>query len=451
MLAWTNFLLQQEKELGKETVDKWLRSLKVAHFDACNLYLEAKDSIRVAWFEEHIRHKVKSSFFNNNHHSIKVHLTVAEELTFSPSKKTKKKEISLPAPLFLTDPLDPMATLEDFVPGVNNLIPFQLLQELFKNKETLFNPIYLYGAPGVGKSHLLMSLAHAFKTLKGFTVIYVRAETFTEHLVSAIRNGTMREFREAYRNVDILFLDDIHHFARRSASQEELFHTFNTLHTSRRQIILAGLVSPQHLEDIEPRLISRFEWGISLQIVKLSQEEQKLVLQKRLAALQLSLSDEIQHFLIDRFKNTHSLIRALEALILRSKDLSIPLENIELLLKDLIAVEQQSALTPSKIIHAIANYYGITTEDILGKAQTQECVLPRQIAMFFCRQELQLPFQKIGRLFTRDHSTVITSIKAIQKKIESQEPEILNILERFKNSLTQIGSLRDHLSTKTKN
>ena len=433
MKAWDNFLKVQEEELGKEITDKWLRTLKVVDFDACNLYLEAKDSFQALWFEEHIRIKIKSKLFNNNHHPIKVHLIAAEETTVSSKKVKSKKEISpQQPPLFLSDQLDPHATFETYVAGSGNELSLKILNEISKEQISPFNPIYLYGPSGVGKTHLLMALAN--RLIKaGLNVIFIRAETFTDHVVSAIQKGMMREFRKSYRNADVLLIDDVHLFARRNATQEEFFHTFNTLHTARRQIVLAGNTAPQQLEDIEQRLISRFEWGISLHLQKLTPVELKEVLQKRLNVLQFELANEIQEFLIATFKSTtQSLIRSLEALVLRSKSNSLSVEEAAHLLKDLIEEENHQALSPDKIVHFVANFYGVTDEDILGRSHSHECALPRQIAMYLCRRDLNLPFQKIGRIFTRDHSTVMTSVKAIQQKIDAQDPDISEILMKFR-------------------
>lgn len=430
MQAWQQFLSNQENELGKDTTDKWLRSLKVAHFDACNLYLEAKDPIQSLWFEEHVRPKLKGKLFNNNHHPIRVHLTISEEVV-TPSNKSKKNTLTPKLPVYISDHLDPFAILSHYVPGNANQIPFKLLCEIVKENSATLNPIYLYGPSGVGKSHLLMALAHAFKT-QGARVLYVRTETFTDHVVSAIRVGAMPDFRATYRNVDVLLIDDVHEFARRISTQEELFHTFNTLHTARKQIILAGNKTPSELEEIEPRLISRFEWGISLKLAKLEPDELILILDKKLESLELSLTEDVKQFLITHFPSTpHALMRALETLILRAKEPFPPLEQLPIMLSDLLVLESQSSITPARIIQMVAHHHGLTPDDVEGRSQTQECAVPRQIAMYLLRHKLKMPYQKIGHLFARDHSTVMTSIKAIQKRIDAQDKELMQVLKEI--------------------
>ncbi|MES2122165.1 MAG: DnaA/Hda family protein, partial [Chlamydiota bacterium] len=271
MKAWEDFLKKQEELLGKPIIDKWLRALKVLHFDSGNLYLEAKDSFQCIWFEEHIRPMLKRGLLNNNFRPIKVHLAVAQENGTVPQKKQKTNEKPPPPPQleFPPDPLDPAATLDQFIIGESNEVLLRLLCELTgydpnsnQFKEPLlalgtFNPIYLWGAPGMGKTHLLMALARAFQK-RGLNALYARAETFTEHVVSAIRGSDMQSFRKAYRHNDILLIDDVHLLARKTATQEEFFHTFNALHTTGRQLILTANCAPSQLQEIEPRLVSRF-------------------------------------------------------------------------------------------------------------------------------------------------------------------------------------------------
>jgi chromosomal replication initiator protein len=439
MQAWEQFLQLQEFELGTETVNKWLRSLKVQRFDACNLYLEAKDSFQALWFEEHVRSKAQTKLVNGNNKRIKIHLIVANTPALPKKFKEKsKRKDDLSSFKLVFDELDPLCTFDNFVVNEDNGLTYKLLTEIAglsdrdRNATQLgtFNPIYLYGRGGAGKTHLIMSLAHAFQA-KGLKIIYARAETFTDHVVTAIRAGEMSIFRQAYRNIDVLLIDDVHVFSRKGATQEEFFHTFNTLHLDGKQIILSANCSPQELQLIEPRLVSRFEWGIVLPIKMLQKEEMRQILEIKANALNFPLPVKIADYLVETFvSNPKALTKALEALVLRlhlDPQHSVNALNVQAtkhLLADLLIDEQNSALTPSKIIQAVADHYGIRTEDILGKAQSRDCSFPRQLAMFLCRQQLKLPFMKIGMLFTRDHSTVMSGIKQIQKALDQNDADI---------------------------
>jgi len=423
MKQWNDLLIGLEKELGSETVNKWLRSLKVLKFDAGNLFLDAADSFQVNWFKEYVSHLLPQKLVMSSGKPIKVHFSIGGK----PFDEKKQSKIVEP-PSFLQDPLEPHATFEEFLALKNENLPLNLLRELVTLKLPLgsYNPIYVYGPKGSGKSHLLMATTKALEA-QGKKCFYIRADTFTDHVIRAFRSGSLQEFRNAARDIEVLIIDDVHLFSRKTATQEELFHTFNRLHTAGLQIILASNVAPQLLEEIEERLVSRFEWGITLPISSPPEELKKVILEKRAMSLALPLTDELKAFLTSCFKDLHLLIQALEALALRLPDAKGPvdLEVAKFYLKDLTEKAHQTVLTPEKILKTVANTFGIKTDDILGKGQSREQALPRQIAMYLCREKLKMPFLKIGSLFTRDHSTVMTSVKRVKKGLEKKEEGFL--------------------------
>jgi len=415
---WDDFVESQALELGRETVDQWLKSLKVVHFDAANLYLEAKDAFQAAWFEEHMRYKVRKHLKSPSGRIVKVHLA-------TDSSRPQKKAEWAPVFSLAPDQLDPYATFVNYIPGLKNTTSLSLLQSSFGS----FNPIYIFGPKGSGKTHLLMASAHA---LSGKKSLFVRAETFTAHVVAAIRSGNMHQFRQMYREAEVLIVDDIDQLAYRSSTQEEFFHTFNALHNLGRQIILSGKLPPHILVGIEPRLTSRFEWGIAIAFYPTEEREELLV--NRALALQFPLSTGMKRFLLKSFtSHPAALIRALEAVVLRShlEKIEITEERAEVVLADLLLQETLSQLTPQKIVEAVGSRLGVTPDEVLGKSQTQECVLPRQIAMYFCRERLKLPYLKIGEIFGRDHSTVMTSVKAVEGRKSDLLPLMQEIAQKF--------------------
>jgi chromosomal replication initiator protein len=413
--AWEVFVQALEDELGAPTVDRWVRSLKILRFDAGNLYLEAKDPVQIAWFEEHIRPKLQGKFLNNNHRPIRVHLAYPE----TKEKSSQGKGTGSPFPIH-QDRLDPELTFENFLTSSKNSMAVKLLSSL---DEPMFNPIYLYGPKSAGKTHLLAAAAHSLQK-RGMRVFFVRSETFTSHVVQAIRLGHMQQFRKIYREIDALLVDDIDLFSRKDATQEEFFHTFNTLHTTGKQLLFSSSVPPSKLVDIEARLISRFEWGITIPLERIDAKE---ILRLKTNLWKLSYSPEIIDYLAEEFPSNPLL--ALQALSIRAKgrDSLLPSQAASLLY-DLLEHEKEKALTPEKIVRAIAAHYGIKAEDLLGKSQTRECALPRQVAMYLCREKLQLPYQKIGEIFGRDHSTAMNGIKLIQKGIEERKGDLLAAL-----------------------
>jgi len=430
MNQWSNLLKQLAKELGPDAVDKWLRPLRVVKFDAGNIFLDAADSFQINWFKEYVSHLLPHKFLMASGKPIKVHFSIGGQPYHAHAEETEKKEDP-----FAPNALESHAQFDHFILSDDENLAHEILSELLMGKlpPGSYNPIYIYGPKGSGKSHLLMATARAFREM-GKKCCYVRADTFTEHVIRAFRSSSLQEFRSSYRDIEVLIIDDVHLFSRKSATQEELFHTFNRLHTQGLQIILGSNVAPCHLEDIAERLISRFEWGITLALTPPSEIVKKEILGKRADALTLPLSPPLIEFLLQTFKDPHSLIQALEALALRLPQTSAPpdLEIAKHHLKDLVDKASVTRLTPEKILTIVANTFGIKTEDILGKGQTKEHVLPRQIAMYLCRIELRTPFLKLGRFFSRDHSTVMTSVKRVQKGIEKKEEGFLLPLSDIK-------------------
>lgn len=435
MQMWDAFLQKQAEHLGADVLSRWLRPLKVVHFDAFNLYLEAQDSFQIEWFEQHIRPRLKTEFVSNSGKPIKVHLTLKQNASpqLSPHKPAAP-------PITLTrDALDPRFTLESFIAKTKSAPVHRLFSELStQSNEFPFSPVYLVGPGGSGKTHLLMALALALQD-RGVNALYVKAETFTEHVVAAIRSGNMAFFRKTYRHVDALIVDDVHSLARKFATQEEFFHTFNALHAQKKQIVLASRFSPQKLQDIEPRLTSRFEWGIVLYCDKLQEEELKAVFRARCKDLEVHLPEEGIDFLLKSFGDIESLNKAFEALLLRCHleggGEITNIERIQSLLSDLLNEQKHRALTPEKIYAVVATAFGILQSDILGKSQCKEYSLPRQVAMYLCRKELHLPFPVIGRLFGRDHSTVMTSVKRVNNLLKSSDKYLTHTIADIRSRL----------------
>lgn len=400
MKTWDLFLENLESELGKENVDRWLRTLKVIRFDAANLYLAAQDSFQIDWFEEHIRPRIRGKFYNNNFRPIAVHISTPKENTQPQPERPDYFSIQ-------PDPLDPEFTIENFLPFPQNQIARQLALEVEKKT---FNPLLFYGPKGCGKTHLLTAAAHLL-VKKGLKVFFVNAEKFTEHVVSAIRLQKMQEFRKVYREIDALIIDDIQGLKDRAATQEEFFHTFNAFHTAGKYILLSSQKAPSQLNGIEPRLISRFEWGISISI---EVSPTQALLEKKAQVWNMTLSQEMISWLTTAFPADP--LTAFHTLAVRSKGHPVTLESAKIILKDRTQAQEAESVTPEKIIKSVASHYGIKTDDLLGKSHCREFAIPRKAAMYLCREKLKLPFQKIGEIFDRDHSTVMTSIDQIRKR-----------------------------------
>lgn len=461
--TWRQFVQQLESEFGSATVDRWVNTLYLVEATNSKLLIEAQDSFQALWFEEHIRPRLFQLVDSSSQSPLQVQLRVKGA---KPAKKKKieKKPLEVANTFNLPfEDIDPTALFEQFIASEENEIILKLLNELcqvqtqkklqalaalastHQSLPAVPNPIFLYGPSGSGKTHLLMAIAHRLRR-SGINALYARAELFTEHVIRSIRAGEMSAFRSLWRKADVLLFDDIQSLAKKAATQEEFFHTFNSLHLAGKQIVITSNCLPLQLQHIEPRLVSRFEWGIVLPCVLVSKKQLSHLLEQKAHLLQFPLTPRITEFLIETFgTNPKSCVKALQALVLRlqttssQKSLKLipPLSSIKDILADLIEEEKQHALTGDKVIMTVAEVYGITPKDIIGKSQTKEFVVPRQIAMFLARKLLKLPYMKIGELLQRDHSTVMSAIRHIEKQISAPQSDVGSMIASIEIRLAE--------------
>ncbi|MGR3973365.1 MAG: DnaA/Hda family protein [Candidatus Rhabdochlamydia sp.] len=430
MKEWDLFLKLQQDRLGADAINRWVKTLKIIDFDAVNLYLEASDPFQIHWFEQYLRPLAKSFFKTANGKTIQIHLALIGAGASS-LKKEWKPPLDLSADFLLST-----STFHSFFPGETNHLSFILFQESIKSNE--FNPLYLQGPKESGKSHLLMAACWEFKQ-RNQSCFYIKADRFTQHLVAAIRSGMMPLFREHYRKHDVLIIDEIETLADRSASQEELFHTFNALHLKGKQLIIAGRQFPSHLKGIEPRLTSRFEWGLTLSLSPLSPLELHHYFHHQLKIKQLSLSEEAIHFCLASLHSAPLLNRAIDLIKLHTKKMAATPALLEQWLLPLFKDQQQKVLNPQLILKEVARFFDLNTSDLEGKSQSQDHTFARQVAMYLCRHLLHLPYTQIAKIFSRDHSTVMASVKLIDKKSEEQ-PSVKAALDELSAALTADNS-----------
>ncbi|MGR3912503.1 MAG: DnaA/Hda family protein [Candidatus Rhabdochlamydia sp.] len=427
MKEWDLFLEKQKDRLGSDAIDRWVKSLKIVDFDAVNLYLEASDPFQVHWFEQYLRPLAKSSFKTANGRAIQIHLSLMGSGAASLKKEWK------PALDLTADFLISTATLDSFFPGETNDLHFSLFKECIKDNQ--FNPLYLYGPKETGKTHLLMAACQEFKK-QNKSFFYIKADRFTQHIVAAIRSGLMPLLREHYRKHDVLIIDEVETLADRSASQEELFHTFNALHLAGKQIILAGRELPSQLKGIEPRLTSRFEWGLVLSLSAPSPLDLHNYFKQKIISKNIQLPEHAVHFCLASFHSIPLLNRAIDLLRPHLKDTLITKALLEKWLLPLFKEEQKKALTPQVILKVVARSFDLHVTDLLGKSQSQDHTFARQMTMYLCRHLLHLPYAQIGEIFSRDHSTVMASVKLIDKKMQAQE-SVKTTIEDLSKTLSQ--------------
>jgi chromosomal replication initiator protein len=318
--------------------------------------------------------------------------------------------------------LNPKYVFEEFVIGNSNRFAHAASLAVAESPAKAYNPLFIYGGVGLGKTHLMHAIGHFILTNKPTAKIaYVTSESFTNELINSIKDDKNAEFREKYRNVDVLLVDDIQFIGGKERTQEEFFHTFNALHQSNKQIILSSDRPPRDIPTLEDRLRSRFEWGLIADIQPPDFETRIAILRKKAETEHLSVPDDVFEFIAKNIKsNIREIEGALNRLIARSAltKRDINLSFAEDALKDLISQSGPKKVTVGLIKTTVAQYYSIKPEDFESKKRTRSISYPRQIAMFLTRELIDSSLLKIGEEFGgRDHTTVIHAVEKIQKDI----------------------------------
>ena len=325
--------------------------------------------------------------------------------------------------------LNPKYKFDTFVVGSNNKLAHSAALAAAESPGEVYNPLYIYGGAGLGKTHLMHAIGHfTLEKNPGMKVLYVTSENFTNEVISCIRSGDalkMNNMREKYRTVDILMIDDIQFIIGKESTQEEFFHTFNTLHSAGKQLILSSDKPPKDMETLEERLRSRFEWGLIADIQPPDYETRMAILQKNAENYNKEIANEVLSYIADNVKsNIRELEGALNKIMAFSKlnKVDINLEYAEEALKDVIYPNKKKEITPSYIIEVVAEHFGISPEDIASKKRTAELVQPRQVVMYLCRQLTEASLQNIAKAIgKKDHTTVLHGIKTITKEMETDE------------------------------
>ena len=336
--------------------------------------------------------------------------------------------------------LNPKYTFDTFVVGSNNKFAHAASLAVADKPGQIYNPLFLYGGVGLGKTHLMHSIAHSIlKKDKTKKVLYVTSETFTVELIDAIRginNTTVNDFREKYRNIDGLLIDDVQFIIGKEGTQEEFFHTFNTLHGANKQIIISSDRPPKEIETLEARLRSRFEWGLIADISAPDYETRMAILRKKEETDGYKFNDDVIQFIASNVKsNIRELEGALNKLIaysnLERKNIrEITVEIAGEILRDILLPDEKREITPELIIQTVAEHYGITMADIAGNKRNNEIVVPRQIAMYLCRKMTDASLKSIGSLLgKRDHTTIINGQKKIEEEIKSNNSSVKNNID----------------------
>ncbi|GFH36661.1 chromosomal replication initiator protein DnaA [Streptomyces pacificus] len=339
--------------------------------------------------------------------------------------------------------LNPKYLFDTFVIGASNRFAHAAAVAVAEAPAKAYNPLFIYGESGLGKTHLLHAIGHYARSLyPGTRVRYVSSEEFTNEFINSIRDGKGDAFRKRYRDVDILLVDDIQFLASKESTQEEFFHTFNTLHNANKQIVLSSDRPPKQLVTLEDRLRNRFEWGLTTDVQPPELETRIAILRKKAVQEQLNAPPEVLEFIASRISRN---IRELEGALIRVTAFAslnrqpVDLGLTEIVLKDLIPGGEDTApeITASAIMAATADYFGLTVEDLCGSSRSRVLVTARQIAMYLCRELTDLSLPKIGAQFGgRDHTTVMHAdrkIRALMAERRSIYNQVTELTNRIKN------------------
>jgi len=424
MDRWTELQPSLRQLVGEDEYGTWISRVRPLRSDDDSLTLGADSTIVAEWVRDHLLRDIEAVARSQWGPTFRVLL--AEQVR---EDSPARERVKLVGPS-----LNPAFTFDRFVIGPSNQFACAAAEAVADRPGAAYNPLYIYGGSGLGKTHLLHAIAHSVHTPRGRRkVLYMTTEQFVNELINCIRRKRMEEFRLTFRGVDLLLLDDIQFIAGKERTQEEFFHTFNTLQSSGRQVVFTSDAKPADIPGLEERLRSRFLQGLIADIQPPDLETRCAILREKARAAGWELPEDVVLFISRRVqKNVRELEGCLNRTLafaqLTNRALSVDL--VRSALTELLPEERAS--TPADIIRFVAHHYGIRVVDLKGRSNRRSIALPRQVAMYLIREILNLSFPEIGRIFSKHHSTVIYAIDCIQKMRQSN-PDFDATLTSFRD------------------
>jgi len=416
MSRWNDLQDPLRQLLGDEDYASWIEPLRPIREDAERLVIGTDNAIVSEWVRDHLLRDIetvaRSQFGSQFAVELNTDAAAADEVENGGSAE----------PLTVAShPHNPMFTFERFVIGPSNQFAAAAAEAVADRPGEAYNPLFLYGGSGLGKTHLLHAIAHRIATAHPrLKVSYLTTEQFVNELINCIRRKQMDTFRMTFRGVDVLLLDDIQFIAGKERTQEEFFHTFNTLQSTGRQVVFTSDARPADIPGVEERLRSRFLQGLIADIQPPDLETRCAILREKARAAGWELSEDVVLFIARRVqKNVRELEGCLNRTIafaqLRSSRISV--DVVRMALFELLPDEREA--TPADVIRFVAQHYGIRVADLKGRSNRRSIALPRQVAMYLIRDILELSFPEIGKIFSKHHSTVMYAVETIQKMRQS--------------------------------
>ncbi|WP_339279138.1 chromosomal replication initiator protein DnaA [Paenibacillus sp. FSL W8-1187] len=442
---WQQVLSIIQTKLSKPSFDTWFKATKANFSDEGQLVVTAPTTFAVEWLESRYTKLVRSTVSDFVGKSVDIRFVIEENRP--PEPATPAQPPVKPAPAVAGETfshmLNPKYTFDTFVIGANNRFAHAASLAVAEAPAKAYNPLFLYGGVGLGKTHLMHAIGHYILEHNPSTkVMYISSEKFTNEFINAIRDNRGESFRNKYRNIDVLLIDDIQFLAGKDGTQEEFFHTFNALHEERKQIVISSDRTPKEIPTLEERLRSRFEWGLITDIQPPDLETRIAILRKKAKAENLDIPNEAMVYIANQIDTN---IRELEGALIRvvayssliNEDISSHLAAEAL--KDIIPSSRPKMITIHDIQQRVGEFYGLKLEEFKARKRTKAVAYPRQIAMYLSRELTDYSLPKIGEAFGgRDHTTVIHAHEKISKQLKLDQElfkVIQNLTEKVKNHM----------------
>ena len=418
--VWAKVLSHMEERLGAVTVSAWFDDAEVVELNENNLILYSPSDFRREIIRRRCTDYIQDALKEVFNSDAKLMVFGDEELD---AFKQKGKSVS-------SMDFNPQFTFDNFVVGPSNRFAHSAAIAVSKTPGQVYNPLFLYGPPGVVKTHLLYAIANGIrKENPDANIVYIKGDQFTNELIAAIQNGKNIEFRSKYREADLFLIDDVQFIAGKESTQEEFFHTFNKLYEEHKQIVMTSDRKPSDMLTLEDRLKTRFEWGLLADIQPPDYETRMAILKNKAKNLGLNLSDDVCNYIAINVTNNVRQIEGTVKKILAYRDLNnmpLDLPNISRAIDDMFKSEGNALPTPSLIISQVCKFYSIDEVLLRGTQKNKGTAEARQIAMYLIRKLTNLSLPDIGKEFARDHSTVLYAIRKVEVALKNGDTTMQN-------------------------